>query len=994
MLMMQDALARLDGYWTGRGCLRVQPMNTEVGAGTLNPATFLRVLGPQPWRVAYVEPSVRPDDARYGENPNRIQCHTQYQVILKPEPGDAQQLYLGSLEALGIDVRAHDVRFVEDNWASPALGAWGLGWEVWLDGLEITQFTYFQQAGGIDLDPVSVEITYGVERILMALQGVRHFKDIGYAPGVSYGEVFGQAEYEMSRYYLHDADVAAHRALLEIYAAEAHRMIDARLPVPAYSSVLKCSHTFNVLDARGAVSTAERAAEFARIRRLSGSVAQLWIERRTALGHPLGVTPVVEATQPAPHGVASTADGPRRLVFEIGTEEMPPAEAQAARDQLTQLVADALAGTRLPHGALTVLATPRRLVAIVEEVAARETDHTRLVRGPKVSAAFGPGGAPTPAASGFARANGVVLGDLERAEVNGVEHIVVRRHEPGRPVLEALSPALSGVVSGLRAAKNMRWRDPRLSFTRPIRWLLALWGEDVVPVQASTLAADRTTRVLRTAAEPVITVGAAEEYLDHLHAAGILLNPTQRRDRIVAAATELAATVGGCIDTSGESALLDQLTYLIEAPTPLLGHFDPDYLRLPETVLATVMRKHQRYLPLRDTHGALLPCFVAVANGPIDTDAVRAGNEAVLRARYEDAAFFYRADLTVAPAHLRHRLTGLTFTDRLGSMHDRAERIAAIAADLTDLVTLDDQQRATLDRARTLTKFDLGSQLVTELTSLAGVMAREYATAAGEAPAVAQALYEAELPRHAGDHLPTTLPGAVLSLADRLDYLAGLATTVGLPTGSSDPFALRRAALGALALHRTHPALSDLSLVDALTVAARHQPLDVPPAVIDDIAAFLTRRLEQTLTEEGRPLEHIRAALVHAQRPARTDAILTQLAALASTPDFDRLVQTMQRARRIVPPGTAPHYDPGALTEPAEIRLHDTLGKTRAALDAITDLDHYTSGTTDLTHAVTEFFDHVYVMDDNPERRTARLGLLAAITELGEQTLTWEHLHA
>ncbi|MGH3868876.1 MAG: glycine--tRNA ligase [Pseudonocardiaceae bacterium] len=991
---MQDALARLDGYWTGRGCLRVQPMNTEVGAGTLNPATFLRVLGPEPWRVAYVEPSVRPDDARYGENPNRIQCHTQYQVILKPEPGDAQQLYLGSLEALGIDIRAHDVRFVEDNWASPALGAWGLGWEVWLDGLEITQFTYFQQAGGIDLDPVSVEITYGVERILMALQGVRHFKEIGYAPGISYGEVFGQAEYEMSRYYLDDADVTANRALLETYAAEAQRMIEARLPVPAYSSVLKCSHAFNVLDARGAVSTAERAAEFARMRRLSGSVARLWRERRADLGHPLGVTPAVEAARPAPHGATSTVDGPRRLVFEIGTEEMPPTEAQAARDQLTRLVLDALASTRLAHGALTVLATPRRLVAIVEEVAGRETDHTRLARGPKVSAAFGPDGAPTPAASGFARAHGVAVGDLERADVNGVEHLVVRRQEPGRPVLEALSGALAGVVTGLRGAKNMRWRDPGLAFTRPIRWLLALWGDDVVPVQASTLVAGRSTGVLRTAAEPVITVSAAEEYLDHLHAAGIVLVPTERRDRIVAVATELAATVGGCIDTGGESALIDQLTYLIESPTPLLGRFDPDYLRLPEAVLATVMRKHQRYLPVRDTHGALLPCFVAVANGPIDAEVVRAGNEAVLRARYEDAAFFHRADLAVTPAQLRQRLTGLTFADRLGSMADRAGRIAAVAPELADLVELDDEQRRTLDRARSLTKFDLGSQVVTELTSLAGVMAGEYATAAGEPPAVAQALYEAELPRHAGDHLPTTPAGAILSLADRLDYLAGLATTVGLPTGSSDPFALRRAALGVLAVHRTQPALSEMSLVDALTVAARHQPLDVSPAVINDIAAFLTRRLEQSLAEEGRPVEHIRAALVHAERPARTEAILTQLAALAGTPNFDRLVQTMQRARRIVPPGTAPHYDPGVLTEPAEIRLHDTLGKTRAALEGITDLDYYTDATTDLTHAVTEFFDQVYVMDDNPERRATRLGLLAAITELGEHALAWEHLNA
>lgn len=337
MLTMQDALARLAEYWAAQGCLTVQPMNSEVGAGTLNPATFLRVLGPEPCRVAYVEPSVRPDDSRYGDNPNRIQCHTQFQVILKPEPGNAQELYLGSIAALGIDIAAHDVRFVEDDWAFPALGAWGLGWEVWLDGLEITQFTYLQQAGGVNLDPVSVEITYGMERILMALQGVRHFKEIVYADGVSYGEVFGQAEYEMSRYYLDDADVPTNRTLLDLYAAEAQRMIDLRLPVPAHTYVLKCSHTFNVLDARGAISTADRASEFARMRRLAAAVSQLWIALREELGYPLGVSSKLEPPPaPAMEAVPVAADtgGTRRLVLEIGTEEMPPAEARGAREQL------------------------------------------------------------------------------------------------------------------------------------------------------------------------------------------------------------------------------------------------------------------------------------------------------------------------------------------------------------------------------------------------------------------------------------------------------------------------------------------------------------------------------------------------------------------------------------------------------------------------------------------------------------------------------------
>src|SRR5499427_3725133 len=312
---MQDALLALTSYWAGRGCLVAQPFNTEVGAGTMNPATVLRVLGPEPWRVAYPEPSVRPDDSRYGENPNRLQTHTQFQVVLKPDPGDPQEQYLGSLEALGIDLAAHDVRFVEDNWASPALGAWGLGWEVWLDGLEITQFTYFQQAGGMTLDPVSVEITYGIERIMMALQWVTHFKDITYAPGISYGEAFGQAEYEMSRYYLDDADVGTMLRLFEEYAAEARRLITARLPVAAHYYVLKCSHVFNVLDARGAVSATERATAFGRMRALAQEVARLWADRRAELGYPLGVTP------PPPAAAGPTVFGevgsPRTALLEI-----------------------------------------------------------------------------------------------------------------------------------------------------------------------------------------------------------------------------------------------------------------------------------------------------------------------------------------------------------------------------------------------------------------------------------------------------------------------------------------------------------------------------------------------------------------------------------------------------------------------------------------------------------------------------------------------------
>ncbi|GGK19833.1 glycine--tRNA ligase [Pilimelia terevasa] len=991
MLTMQQALARLAEYWAGHGCLTVQPMNTEVGAGTLNPATFLRILGPEPWRVAYVEPSVRPDDSRYGDNPNRVQCHTQFQVILKPEPTNPQELYLGSLAALGIDVAAHDVRFVEDNWANPGMGAWGLGWEVWLDGLEITQFTYFQQAGGLNLDPPSVEITYGVERIIMALQGVTHFKEIRYAEGVTYGEVFGQAEYEMSRYYLDDADVDTNRALLEAYAAEAQRLIDAELPVPAQTYVLKCSHAFNVLDARGAVSTAERAAEFARMRRLAGEVARLWVARRAALSHPLGIATPPAPARPAAQSPVPADDAARTLVFEVGTEEMPPAEARAATAQLRREVADRLGATRLAHGAVTVQATPRRLVAVVAEVGAREPDHTRTVKGPKVAAAYRDG-LPTPAVQGFARSQGVEVADLAEIEIGGVVHLAVRREEAGRPAAEVLAEVLGGAVAALRSAKNMRWSDPELSFTRPIRWLLALWGADVVPVAVSGLAAGRTTRVHRTAAAPVVEVAVADGYAGTVAAAGIVVDPQERADAIRAGAAALAAQVGGVVDLAGEAGLIAQVTYLVEQPTPLLGAFDPGYLELPEAVLTTVMRKHQRYLPVRGADGRLLPHFVAVANGAVDVDQVRAGNEAVLRARYEDAAFFYRADRRTPLDELRGRLARLTFTDKLGSMADRAARIGGLAATLADAIALGGAERATLDRAAALVKVDFGAQMVMELTSLAGVMAADYLRHAGEPAAVADAVSEAEQPRAAGDAVPASLPGAVLSLADRLDLVVGLAATIGLPTGSSDPFAVRRAALGLLAVHRSQPAFAALSLREALAAAAARQPVPVPAEVLAATAEFLTARFAQLLGEEGQPVDRVRAVLPHADRPVRTDRVLAQLAAAVESDQFRALAEAIQRCRRIVPDDVAAGYDAAALVEPAERTLHETLSAVRAELPAHPELDEFAKVAGRLVAPVRAFFDEVFVMAEEPALRAARLGLLAAVRDLGAGVLDWPHL--
>ena len=290
-LSFQDLILTLQQFWAEQGCVILQPLDMGVGAGTFHPATFLRAIGPESWNAAYVQPSRRPTDGRYGENPNRLQHYYQFQVIMKPSPASFQELYLQSLQALGIDTGIHDVRFVEDNWESPTLGAWGLGWEVWLNGMEVTQFTYFQQAGGLECYPVSGEITYGLERIAMYLQGVDSIYDLVWTRGpsgtVSYGDVFHQNEVEMSRYNFEEADTDWLFAQFDHCEGEAQRLIDGNLPLPAYEMVMKASHTFNLLDARHAISVTERQRYILRVRTLARGVAQAYFDARAALGFPL-----------------------------------------------------------------------------------------------------------------------------------------------------------------------------------------------------------------------------------------------------------------------------------------------------------------------------------------------------------------------------------------------------------------------------------------------------------------------------------------------------------------------------------------------------------------------------------------------------------------------------------------------------------------------------------------------------------------------------------
>ncbi len=998
-LTMQDAVLTLQRYWAARGAMLAQPSNTEVGAGTMNPATILRTLGPEPWCVAYVEPSVRPDDSRYGENPNRLQTHTQFQVVMKPEPGHPQDLYLGSLEALGIDTGAHDVRFVEDNWAQPAIGAWGLGWEVWLDGLEITQFTYFQQMAGQELDPVAVEVTYGLERILMSLQGVTHFADLVYAPGLTYGELFGQTEYEMSRYYLDVADVEGTWQMYRSYVTQAQALLEERLPVAAHTYLLKSSHAFNILDARGAIGTTERARAFATMRALAGDTATLWLERRAELHFPLlrsnpagtnadGTGPAEHLAEPSPDTVPG---GPQDFVLEIGFEELPAHVVDRTIAAVADAAGEALTATSLAHGAITVGGTTRRIVLTVRDVASREEDATLVVRGPRVSSAWDEAGAPTRALDGFLRSRHLDLTAVSTRNYDGTDYVTAQVHSAGRPAIEVLASVSERLVRGLRADRNMRWNDPELVFSRPVRWLVALLGEQVVPVRVSHLSAGRRTHLQRRAQgawRDVESAGAlADAHIDD----GIVVDRNRRRQEIRRQVDGLARGFGGHVDFAVHSDLLDEVTNLVEDPRAVLGRFADKYLELPPEVLTTVMRKHQRYFPVNSATGSMLPYFVAVANGSHDEAVVRAGNESVLRARYEDASFFWAADLQVPLEDFRESLSSLIFEEHLGSVARRVSRIADTAGALAAHAGLDPAEAATLARACRLAKFDLATSMVTELPSLAGTMAREYALRAGEGEAVARALYEMEQPHTGGDDLPTSRPGALLSIADRAELLVAMFALGQQPTGSSDPFALRRAALGAVRVLASRSDLGDMDLPQVVRTAARRlreDGVEIAAEIEVDAVGFAAHRFEQFLRARLTHTHLIQAVDLH--HPRRASLLLDELESLRTDVEFQQLVVNVHRITRIVPPGTPAGYDVAHLPDPSDSRL---VLVVEALADSHTaGLRQWAQDCRVLRCELSRYFETTLVMTDEPDVRAARLGLLQTIVARAPSGLRWDAL--
>ena len=997
-MTFQEIILALEKFWADYGCTIQQPTDVEVGAGTFNPATFLRCLGPEPWQVAYVEPSRRPADGRYGENPFRLGAYYQYQVILKPAPTDVLPVYLESLQHLGIDPRRNDFRFVEDDWEAPTLGGSGLGWEVWWNGAEVTQFTYFQQMGGIELDPICAELTYGLERIALYLQDVGSFFDIKWNDQLVYGDVYHQSEVEFSKYHFESADVETLFSLFDAYEKEALGCLGADLILPATDYVLKCSHTFNVLDARGVISVTERVGYIERVRRLAQRTARAYVAQREEMGHPLlnRWKPKVEEEKvlgaraaPEEQAEAQTeSEAAADFLLEIGTEEIPAGYIPPALDQLREVATQSLTEARLPFEDIRTLGTPRRLTLWVKGLTTLQPDQVTEVVGPPKRVAYDADGNPTKAAIGFAKTQGVNVEDLKIVETQRGEYVAADKLEKGQSAHDFLKAGIPEWIQSLNFPKTMRWDN--LRFARPIRWLVALLGEGVVDFQLDTLCSGRKTFGHRSLnPEPIeLRSASLEGYIESLRAVNVLVDPEERRKEIESQVTE-TLKAEGCLTTI-DPELLDTVNFLVENPQAITGSFSESHLSLPTEVLITPMKTQQRYFPMWQADGKLAAKFITISNGTDGNfDGVRHGNERVLHARLNDAAFFYNEDQKTSLVDKVDRLHNVIFQVKLGSLHDKITRLQELARFIAAGIGVDENAKDHIIRAASLCKADLTTQMVIEFPSLQGIMGKYYAENSGEPEAVASAIEEHYQPIAADAPIPRTDVGTIVALADKIDTIVGYFGINERPTGSQDPYSLRRHAIGIIRiLHERNHRLALTSVIEkAIELYRVNLVEDTKTAVLDFIKGRMGVLLAgRSYIPDFNYAPDLIDALLATDEVDVID-ILERAAVLKvfrEGPDFDRVYPALNRVLRILPDQPPTKIQPDLFQDEAEKQLGKIVAAAEAELNRCVQKRDYRELLTrlgELQPAIDQFFDDVMVMAEDATVRSNRLALLNAIAQ-------------
>lgn len=669
----------------------------------------------------------------------------------------------------------------------------------------------------------------------------------------------------------------------------------------------------------------------------------------------------------------------RNLLFEIGTEEIPARFMPKALADLKNYATEELDALHLAHGEISTESTPRRLVLYVKDIEEQQPDSVEVFKGPAAKNAFDADGNPTKAAEGFARGKGLDVSQLKRENIGGVEYVMAEKEVKGQKASDVLPNALTTIINKLSFGKSMYWADPTVRFARPVRWIVALYGEDVMPVTFGKITSGRITCGHRFMGNSEIELKCTECYAKAMADNCVITNPKQREEMIIDGIKQIEKELGAKVEIDPE--LLEENVFINEYPVPFYGSFDESFLEIPQEVLILTMAKNQRYFPVQDANGKLMPYFIGVSNNRAkDMNVVREGNERVLRARLYDAAFFWKEDLQKSIDAMADELKNVTYQEQLGSVYDKVSRVKELAVKLAEILG-HGELKEDVARAATLAKFDVVSSMVYEFAEVQGVMAREYAKKAGEKPEVALALYEQYLPGFAGDALPSGLIGAILGLAERADTIAAI-FKIGLePTSSQDPYGLRRAAR---CINEIIWGLDlDINLENLIAEAAK--PLGLDADRLAKISEFLRQRLQVQLKEKELGHAPVMLALeTISERPLQAYKMAQTLQKVADEPWFAELITAAVRVKNILAKAEGENIPTeikaDKLVVDAERDFAEALDKlTTPAQDAIKacDWEQLASTLAQLAPVIAKFFEDVLVMDKDADIRANRLALLS-----------------
>lgn len=883
----QDFIISLCNYWVNHGCIWSQPYDANMGAGTFHPHTFLKGIGPEPWRSVYVQPCRRPVDGRYGKSPYRFQHYYQLQVLLKPSPANIVDIFLKSLEHVGINLKENDIGLLEDDWKGPTLGAWGLGWEIRANGQEVTQFTYFQQLGGLDIDVVCGEITYGLERLYMYSKGYKNALEIPFNEHFTYGDIFYQNEFEFSFFNFKEADIKELFDHFEKCEEKVSQLCEKNLVLPAYDYVLQASHAFNLLDARGAISVSERQRYIGRVRDCAKKCAIQYRSSREKLNFPMLSRLDTDARQPLfPIGNQSILTVPQEtkkyknieqlgssekinIVFELGVEEMPPAFQLSAKSELEEKIGSFINANNLDWKNNTlqtskfkVEVSARRLSIQFLNIPKQEKARLEEIWGPAERIAKNSDGTLTQAGLGFCKKNNIDPSLVEFKKKNDGTFLFASKEIIGRDFPFLLAEKFKEWCYELKAPLKMKWLPQNISpqFIRPVRWIVALVNDLVIEFEMFGIKSGRSTCGQRILFPQPTDIDNAKNYEKILLELSVVPAFENRKEKFENDAIKLAKQVNGQIKS--DQALMKKCLGLFENPDLFIADFDPKYLRLPKPLITSVLREHMNYFSVvKENTSELLPYYIGAANYVCTkkTEMIE-GTKTVVVGRLEDGAFYYDTDLKTPLFELRSKLKDQLFNANMGTLFDKSERLIKISAGICRELKMD-IDFSVLEKAAEYCKADLKTGCVQEFPDemqgiMGGILIKEqnilnHQLKSEKAAKAVEAHY---LPTGASSELPSSIEGVILSLADKIDSLCMMICHGAEVKGNKDPFGLRRLALSIARLlgvkgEQNHLNLS-LALIVEICLGVIEESYVIKHESRQKIYSFIVERMKASLIED------------------------------------------------------------------------------------------------------------------------------------------------